>query len=107
MFTELAGEMHRAERVLKAAMLGRRIDPARALQLIDVPQALHPGRIDDRLLGYFALVERNGELDVMMDRVGEQCGAFVLAVRRGGHLKAPGSPARSTGCRSSPCAPAA
>ena len=41
-----AGHVHRAERVHKARVFRRGIDPAGALQLIDITQPLDPRRID-------------------------------------------------------------
>ncbi len=39
---EAPGQVHRAQRVLEAAVLGGREHPARGLQLRHPPQALHP-----------------------------------------------------------------
>ena len=50
---EFPGHVHRSQGMLEAAVLGRRIDPARALKLADPPQPLHPGGIDQVLLRGF------------------------------------------------------
>src|SRR5207244_5109765 len=42
----LAGQVHRAERVLEARVLGGRENPPGALQLVDAPEALEPGAVD-------------------------------------------------------------
>src|SRR3954470_24144248 len=47
--------MHRADHVLKACVFSRGKDPPGRLQLMDLPQPLHPGVIDDLPLGNFAL----------------------------------------------------
>ena len=52
-FGILSGQMHGAQRMLKPAVLRRRIDPSCALQLIDVPKALEPGRINQIFFGDF------------------------------------------------------
>ena len=44
-----SGHVHGAQGVDEAGMFGRRIDPSGALQLINVPQPLDPGRIDQIL----------------------------------------------------------
>ena len=45
-----AGLVHDAQAVREAAVLGRREDPAGALQLADAAQALHPRRVEQVLL---------------------------------------------------------
>ena len=52
---EPPGKMHRPEGVLEAAVLGGGKHPARRLQLRDPPEPLHPGRVDDVLLGHAVL----------------------------------------------------
>src|SRR5229473_2412177 len=47
----LAGEVHRTQRMLESGMLRRREDPPRALQLVDAPEPLQPGAVDQVLLG--------------------------------------------------------
>ena len=51
MAAELAGDVHRPQGVLKPRVLGRRIDPAGALELVDPPEPLHPGGVDQVLFG--------------------------------------------------------
>ena len=80
MLGKFAGEMHGAEGMLKTAVLGGRIDPARALQLINIAQPLHPGRIDQRFLSDLAFFLRHGKLNITMDRVGDQRRAFVFVI---------------------------
>src|SRR4030088_2704244 len=46
----LPGEVHRAKRVLEPRMLCRGENPPRALQLMNTPQALEPGVVDEVLL---------------------------------------------------------
>ena len=43
-----AGQVHHAQHMLKAGVLGRGIDPPGGLQLVDLPQPLDPGMVDDR-----------------------------------------------------------
>ena len=50
-----AGQVHRPEGVLKSRVLGGGIDPPGGLQLVDLPQPLHPGVVEDPLLGDLAL----------------------------------------------------
>ncbi len=86
--SELARHVHRAQGVLEAAVLRRRIDPARALKLADPPQPLHPGGIDQFLLRGFRrnVVHRHGEGIVLVDRVGDQ-GQALIDPRVGGGLR--------------------
>ena len=71
--------------VLEAGVLGRGIDPPGGLQLVDLPQPLHPGVVDDPLLGDFALGQprRRGEGDIAVDGVVAQ--AFVGEVGHGSY----------------------
>src|SRR5262245_26317816 len=70
--------MHRAERVLEAAVLGGRKDPARRLELGNPPQALDPRRVDDVLLGGLAgHAAGPRELDVLMDRIRDEPAALI------------------------------
>ena len=85
MFGKFSGQVHGAEGMLKTAVLSRGIDPAGALQLIDIAQTLHPGRVDQSLFGDFAFGLGNGELDVAMDRVGDQRGAAVFMIAKLAH----------------------
>ena len=74
MFGKLTGDMHSAERVLKARMVRRGINPARALKLINPPQSLHPGRINQGFFRYFIyrLILRHGKEDILMNRIGDK-----------------------------------
>src|SRR5512143_1689376 len=53
MTREPSGQVHGAEHMLEPAVLGRRIDPARALKLVDLPEPLHPRGVQEVLLGLF------------------------------------------------------
>jgi len=66
--------MHRSQGVLKPAVLRRGVDPAGALELVDPPQALDPGGVDEVLFRQFLRVVRgrDGEPGVLVDRVGDQ-----------------------------------
>ena len=83
---EAPGDMHRAERMDEAAVLGRWIDPSRALKLIDVTQPLHPRRVNEVLLGGLRRphgllsdsTEGNGKRDVFMDGVCDERRPLVL-----------------------------
>src|SRR6185503_3614436 len=113
MFGEFAGEMHGPERMLEAAMLGGWIDPARALQLVNIAEPLHPGRVDQSFFGDFALLLGHGKLNVAMDRIGDQRRAVILIVDQLAHVRISHavsiescllsrvrkSNAQSTGCR--------
>ena len=65
-----AGQVHRPQDVLEAGVLGRGKDPPGRLQLVDLPEPLEPGIIDDRLLGDLSLGQslRRGERNVAVDR---------------------------------------
>lgn len=80
MFGEFSRHVHGTQRVLKAAVFSRRIDPAGALKLVDIAQPLHPRRVNDRFLGGFGLVLRYGELDVTVDGIRDQRGSFVFGI---------------------------
>ena len=75
---EAPGQVHGAQRVLEAAVLGGREHPARRLQLRHPPQPLHPGRVDEVLLGGLAghAVGPRVE-DVLVDGVGDETAALV------------------------------
>ena len=51
--SESAGDMHRPQRMHKTAVLCGRVDPARALQLKNVTEPLHPRRINQILFSGF------------------------------------------------------
>ena len=61
-------------------MLGRGKDPPGGLQLVDLPQPLEPGVVDDLLLGDLALGQphRRGERDIAVDRIVAE--AFALEI---------------------------
>ena len=69
---EGAGQVHGPQAVLEAAVLRRGIDPAGALKLEDVPEALEPGGIDQVLFRYLVGVPGDREGDVAVDRVGDE-----------------------------------
>ena len=74
-FGILPGQMHGAQGMLKPAVFRGRIHPSCALQLIDVPKALEPGRIDEIFFSRF--VEAgcrvgNRKLNVVMNRIGNE-----------------------------------
>jgi len=50
---KFSGNMHGAQRMLKAGVLRRRINPAGALQLVNAPEPLHPGRVKNVLFRFF------------------------------------------------------
>ena len=55
-----AGQVHDAHYVLKAGMLGRGKDPPGGLQLVNLPQPLDPGMIDDLAFGDLAAGSAGG-----------------------------------------------
>ena len=59
-----AGQVHHAQDVLEARVFGRWINPPGGLQLMDLPQPLDPGMVDDLPFGDFAL----GQPDVGHER---------------------------------------
>ena len=67
----LSGQVHRPEDVLEPGVLRRRVDPPGGLQLVDLPEPLDPGMVDDLLLCYLAFrnPRRSGEPDVPVNRV--------------------------------------
>lgn len=80
MLCKLPCQVHGAERVLEAAVLSGRINPAGALKLIDITQALHPRRVNQGFFGNFALLLGYGKLNVAMNRVGDQRRPFVFII---------------------------
>ena len=66
-----AGQVHRPQHVLEPRVFGRGKDPPGGLQLVNLPQPLEPGVVDDLLLGDLALRQphRRGEGDVAVDRI--------------------------------------
>ena len=70
-----ACHVHGAERVDEAGVFRRGVDPSGALELIDIPEALDPGGVDQVFFSPFVWVrngERHGEGDVLVDRIGDQ-----------------------------------
>jgi len=70
---EATGQVHGAEGMLEAAVLGGGKDPARRLELGHAAEALHPGGIDQVLLGRLpgAAIRTRVE-DVLVDGVGDE-----------------------------------
>ena len=92
---EPAREVHRAERVLEAAVLGGGEDPARRLQLRDAAQPLHPRGVDDVLLGGFPGDPARPRVEnVLVDGIRDE---RPPAVRVGGALHACATTARAQG----------
>ena len=94
-----AGNVHGAQGMDKAGVFGRGIDPPGALQLINVPQALDPGRVDQILFRLLPVIGRrigNSKGNIFMDRIGDQ-GRTVVGRRRFGRrqLHGPGTLASS------------
>jgi hypothetical protein len=77
--------MHGPQGMLEAAMLSGRKDPAGALELLDIPQALHPRRVNQVLLRDLwstALSHtRYREGNVFVNRISEQGQALVVFLR--------------------------
>ena len=70
-----ACHVHGAKRVDEASVFRGGVYPTGALELIDVPEALDPGGIDQILFRPFMRVrsgEGHGEGDVLMDRISDQ-----------------------------------
>ena len=83
MSCEAACHMHGAERMDEAGMFRGGVDPTGALKLIDVAQALDPGRIDQILFRPFVRVrsgEGHGEGDVLVDWIGDQRRAIIGSI---------------------------
>jgi hypothetical protein len=72
-----AREVHGAEGMLEPAVLGRGIYPPRALKLIDLTQTLHPGRVDQVLLGLFPRPAGRGERDIPVDRITKEGSTII------------------------------
>ncbi len=84
MSSRSTGQVHRAQHVLKARMFGRGIDPPGALQLMNLAEPLHPGMIDEGLLGDLARITSGRKRDVAVHRVAEQTLAVIGSQRHGG-----------------------
>src|ERR1700682_403315 len=71
--------MHRAQGMLKSRMLAAGEDPPGRLELVNAPQSLQPGVIEQVLLGSdTAAVDPLGDLDVAVQRIGHQVHRIVL-----------------------------
>ena len=101
-----AGLVHDAKAVGEPRVLGRREDPAGALELADPPEPLQPGRVEDVLLGDVLVGQPDrgrlvagqalGELDVPVDRVADEVDRRELVTASCGRS---GVPSRSSGVR--------
>ena len=80
MLGKLPCQVHGSERVLEAAVFSGGVNPAGALQLIDITQALHPRRVDQGFFSNFALLFGDGKLNVAMYRVGDQRRPLVFII---------------------------
>src|SRR5574341_242239 len=83
MAREPACHVHGAERMDKAAVFGRGIDPAGTLELIDVAETLHPGRVNQVLFRPFMRIRigiGNGERDVLVDWISDERRAVIGSV---------------------------
>jgi len=75
---ESAGQVHRAQRMLEAAVLRGRVHPARRLQLRHAAQPLHPRGVDQVLLGRLAREHTRSRVeDVLVDRVGDEAAPLI------------------------------
>ncbi len=85
MLSKAPGDMHRAQRVLKAAMLRCRKDPTGTLQLGNGPQTLHPRRVDEIALCRLVLsgerFDRYGKRNIAMDWIGDQLHPLEMRLR--------------------------
>ena len=63
--------MHGPQNVLEARVFGRGEDPPGGLQLVNLPQPLKPGVVDDLLLGRLAFVQPypRRERNIPVDRI--------------------------------------
>ena len=85
--------MHDAQAVGEARVLGRREDPARALELADPAEPLQPGRVEDVLFGDVLVRQPDrrrlvagqalGQLDVAVDRVADEVDRRELVALHG------------------------
>src|SRR5690606_24985476 len=77
------GQVHHANHVLKARMLGGRKNPPRGLQLVDVSHSLQPRMIDNLSLAGLARreIRAGSERDIPMNGVVTEI--FVLIVAHG------------------------
>ena len=79
-----AGQVHRPQHVLEPGVFGRGKDPPGGLQLVNLPQPLEPGVVDDLLLGDLVLRQPHGrgKRNVAVDRIVAE--ALALEVSHGG-----------------------
>ncbi len=70
MLGKLPGKVHRAQGMLEPAVLRRGINPAGALQLINIAKPLNPGGIDDIFLRDFPFFLRHRKLDIAVNGIG-------------------------------------
>jgi hypothetical protein len=65
-------------------MFRRGIDPAGALELVDVSQPLNPGGVDQVFLGVFMGIRLRigyGKRDVLVDGIGDESRSIIWSVR--------------------------
>ncbi len=75
-----AGQVHRSQNVLETRVLGGGKDPERGLQLMNLPQPLHPGMIDQVALRHLTRhVAPAGEGNVPVDRIVAQRFELIVA----------------------------
>ena len=70
----------------KPGMFRGGIDPASTLQLVDVSQPLNPGGVDQVFLGMLMRIRMSigdGEGDVLVDGISDECRAIIGSVRVG------------------------
>ena len=75
------GQMHHPYNVGKASMFCRWVDPPSGLKLMDMPQPLHPGMVDDLAFGNFIRfqVGTRSEGDVAVDGVVAQIFSMIIS----------------------------
>ena len=67
-------------------MFGGGVDPTGALKLIDLPEALYPGRVDQilfRPLVRITLARRHGEGHILVNGISDECRALIGSVGSG------------------------
>ena len=82
---EAASHMHGADGMHEARMFGRGINPAGALELVDLPEALHPGRVDQilfRPLVRIRLARGHREGDILVNGISDEGRAFIGSIGR-------------------------
>ena len=88
---QLAGEVHRAEAVGEAAVLGGREHPPRALQLVDALEALDPRVVDDVCLRDLAGA-RERDAQIPVQGVGDEMDVVVGELHGPKTTAGPGRP---------------